>query len=402
MRILISTLLMGLQLFMSQAVGANTMGISAWREDVEYFAKELPKRHQNLFLYFPSDKFENEISNLKRDLPQLSDKHIVLRLQQIAAKVEDLHTRVIGSTGPVFPLSVEQFGEDFFVTAVAQKELEHLLGAKLKGIDDASMDEIRRTAKSLISAENKFAIKAFLPKVIMDADALHFLGITSTTGVARFKFESADKVFIQAVRAENNISKTAWSFASKKSSLSMSRPTEIYWQQVIADTKALYINYSRCEERKDLPFSQFVTQITDTFKQQQIDRVIIDLRSNPGGNEAIIRPLIQVLNQKKVPVFVLIGRRTFSSAFGNALTIQSQLKGVLIGEPTGQKPNAFGEIEVFTLKNSRVKVQYSTKWWTRVEGKDPEALFPDIDVENGFESFTNGEDLVLQKALTHN
>jgi C-terminal processing protease CtpA/Prc len=130
--------------------------------------------------------------------------------------------------------------------------------------------------------------------------------------------------------------------------------------------------------------------------------VIIDLRSNPGGNEAIIRPLIQVLNQKKVPVFVLIGRRTFSSAFGNALTIQSQLKGVLIGEPTGQKPNAFGEIEVFTLKNSRVKVQYSTKWWTRVEGKDPEALFPDIDVENGFESFTNGEDLVLQKALTHN
>ena len=52
MRILISTLLMGLQLFMSQAVGANTMGISAWREDVEYFAKELPKRHQNLFLYF--------------------------------------------------------------------------------------------------------------------------------------------------------------------------------------------------------------------------------------------------------------------------------------------------------------------------------------------------------------
>lgn len=71
-------------------------------------------------------------------------------------------------------------------------------------------------------------------------------------------------------------------------------------------------------------------------------------------------------------------------------------------EPTGQKPNAFGEIEVFTLKNSQLKVQYSTKWWTRVKGSDPEALFPDIAIETGFEPYKNGEDLVLKTALTHN
>ena len=402
MRILISALLMGLQIFISQANGANIIDISAWREDVEQFAKELPKRHKNLFLHFPSASFEKDISNLKRDLPQLSDQNIVFRLQQIAAQAGDLHTRVIGGTGPVFPMSVEQFGDDFFVTAVAQEELRYLLGAKLLGIDDANMDEIRQAGKSLISAENKFAIKAFLPKVIADADALHFLGITFSKDVARFKFELADKIVFKDVRAEKNFFKTAWSYAYKKTPLSVSRPAEIYWKQVLPDERAIYVNYSRCEERKDLPFAQFANEIAATFNQQQIDRVIIDLRTNPGGNEAIIRPLIQVLNEKKVPVFVLIGRRTFSSAFGNALSIKTQLKGILIGEPTGQKPNAFGEIEVFTLKNSQLKVQYSTKWWARLKGRDPEALFPDIAIETGFEQYKNGEDLVLKTALTHN
>ena len=378
------------------------MDLLAWRDDVEYFAKELPKRHKNLFLSFPKENFEREISRLKSDLPQLSDKEVVFRLQQISAKAGDLHTYVIRRIGAVFPIVVGQFGEDFFVTAVAQKELQYLLGTKLISIDDVNFVEVSQTALTLISAENKFALKALLPRVITDAEAIHFLGITLMEGTAKFTFEKKGELITWNARAETNIPKTAWHFAYDKPPLSMSRPEEFYWQHVIPEARALYINYSRCEERKDLPFSQFVNDIAVILDQQPVDRVIIDLRTNSGGNEAIIRPLIQALKQRKVSIFVLIGRRTFSSAFGNALSIKTQLKGVLLGEPTGQKPNAFGEVEFFTLKNSQLKIQYSTKWWARLKSDDTDALYPDISIEVGIEQYKNGEDTVLETALRLN
>ena len=144
---------------------------------------------------------------------------------------------------------------------------------------------------------------------------------------------------------------------------------------------------------------QFVSEVSKRIDQQQLKRVVIDLRANHGGQEAIIRPLIQALKDRKLSVDILIGRRTFSSAFGNALSLKTELKGTLVGEPTGQKPNAFGEVRTLTLKNLDLKVQYSTQWWSRIRGDDPDALYPDIAIEMTNEQFQNGEDAVLEAAL---
>jgi hypothetical protein len=320
-------------------------------------------------------------------------------LQQILAKVGDLHTSVIRKSDLVFPIAIEQFGDDFYVTAVAQPELRDLLGAKLVSIDSFKLAEIREAASSLISAENKFARKAFAPRVIVDAQALHFLGVTKKLDAAKFEFESRGQLASLEIRAEQAIPKAAWLYAFQTLPLSMSRPSEIYWYQELPEAKAIYVNYSRCEERKDLPFFQFVSEVSKLIDQQQLKRVVIDLRANPGGQEAIIRPLIQALKDRKLSVDVLIGRRTFSSAFGNALSLKTELNGILVGEPTGQKPNAFGEVRTLTLKNLQLKVQYSTQWWTRIRGEDPDALYPDIAIEMTNEQFQKGEDAVLAAAL---
>ena len=44
---------------------------------------------------------------------------------------------------------------------------------------------------------------------------------------------------------------------------------------------------------------------------------------------------------------LLIGRATFSSAQMNAQQFRDRTKAILVGEPTGQKPNHFGEIKNF-------------------------------------------------------
>jgi len=399
MRILLCALLLVLQCWVAHVHAESATDQAAWLEDIDDFAKELPKRHKNLFLNLSREIFVNDVARLKSDLPNLSRTSVVFRLQQILAKVGDLHTSVIRKSDLVFPIAIEQFGNDFYVTAVAQPELRDLLGAKLVSIDSVKLAELRQAANSLISAENKFARKAFAPRVITDAQALHFLGVTKKLDAANFEFEAKGRLLSLEVRAELAIPKAAWLYAFQTLPLSMSRPTEIYWYQEIPEAKAIYINYSRCEERKDLSFLQFVSEVSKLIDQQQMKRVVIDLRANPGGQEAIIRPLIQALKDRKLSVDILIGRRTFSSAFGNALSLKTELKGTLVGEPTGQKPNAFGEVRTLTLKNLDLKVQYSTQWWSRIRGDDPDALYPDIAIEMTNEQFQNGEDAVLEAAL---
>ena len=70
-----------------------------------------------------------------------------------------------------------------------------------------------------------------------------------------------------------------------------------------------------------------VTIILDELKRDDIAKLIIDMRNNPGGNSAIMSGMITDLlantsyNQgfdQKGRLFVLIGRGTFSSAVLNS------------------------------------------------------------------------------------
>ena len=45
----------------------------AWRQDVQFLAKELPKRHKNLFFHLKKADFNRSIRQLDTTLPKLSD-----------------------------------------------------------------------------------------------------------------------------------------------------------------------------------------------------------------------------------------------------------------------------------------------------------------------------------------
>ena len=378
----------------------NGASLVDWQQDLDFFAKALVERHPNIYHKLSKETFEAEVESLRADLPKLKEQHIPIRLQQITAKMGDLHTRVSWRHEFSYPIMFTQMGEDVYVTAVLHENMRHLLGLKLVGIEDSSLSEVLTMAGSLISAENKYAIKALVPSVLRDGEALQYLRISKRSDAVVYKFEDQNKlveVQLQSVKLLPNVS---WYRAAQNAIYSMSRPSEIYWYEYHRAEQAIYINYSRCEERKDFPFQSLVNAVASILSKEKVERVIIDLRNNPGGQENLILPLLNVLKNKAVKVSVLIGNRTFSSAFGNALTIKNQLNGILIGQPTGQKPNAFGEVKSFYLPHSRTEVHHSTKYWTRIKGSDPDALYPDVPLEMSFHQYTQGIDPVLQKALT--
>ena len=72
---------------------------------------------------------------------------------------------------------------------------------------------------------------------------------------------------------------------------------------------------------------------------------------------------------------------------------------VLVGEPTGGKPNSFGEIVRLPLEGTDLRLQCSTRFFRAFRGQDPAAVFPDLDVAIDAAAFFAGEDPVLDAAL---
>ena len=72
-----------------------------------------------------------------------------------------------------------------------------------------------------------------------------------------------------------------------------------------------------------------------------------------------------------------------------------------VGEPSGSPPNEYGEIKDFTLPNSKIDVQYTTKYFRLLPNSDPQTLEPDLPVHRSIADFLSGRDPVLDMALKH-
>src|SRR5262245_16148528 len=108
-----------------------TLNKDQWREVPKVFAKELPKRHKNLYHATSREQFERAVAELDAAIPSLQDHQIIVRMHQIAAMVGDGHTGV--HLPPYFkryPIRLYWFGHELRVTAAA-KEYQDSLGTRV-------------------------------------------------------------------------------------------------------------------------------------------------------------------------------------------------------------------------------------------------------------------------------
>jgi C-terminal processing protease CtpA/Prc len=149
----------------------------------------------------------------------------------------------------------------------------------------------------------------------------------------------------------------------------------------------------------------FAAALSNFMDRNPVERMVIDLRLNGGGNSSIFEPLIKALSRRRDVnqtgrLFALIGRGTFSSACLNTLKLKRETKAILVGEPTGQRPNFYGEVETMTLPHSKLRVHYSTRHFRMMDGDSP-AFAPDIHVEPSSSDYASGRDPVLEQALSY-
>jgi hypothetical protein len=389
---------------------SNAQRVEGWRADLKVLRTELPKMHVNLFAKLSQAQWEALCDKLNEAIPTLSDDQVIVELMKLTQRVGDSHTFLtVGARAGFrfFPLSLYWFSDGVYVLQTTPEHKE-LLKARLTGIDGQSVEAALKAVSEVIPHENEAQLRSQAPYYLIIAEVLAAQGVAKSADKASFSFTLSDgtarDVELDALVPSKELVFESALDPSAPKPYYLHNPGQVYWTEYLPFSQTMYLAYNSCREAPELPMATFVKQLQDGLSGQPVKRLVIDLRANGGGNSAVLDPLITMLAGRKDinqpgKLYVLIGRRTFSSALLNALSFKYKTKALLVGEATGGKPSHFGEVKSFELPVSGLKVSYSTKFF-KAEGFDGDSLLPDIAVETSFADFIAGKDPEMEKVVT--
>ena len=398
-----------------------------WREDLRYLSDELPRRHINLFHTLSPEAFYNAVNELDSIIPSLPDHEIIVRMTRLLAMVKESHTYLDWArptrTPPFgrLPLRFLVFKDGLYVTQAAKSDFKtnprsnyytRAIGMRVARIGDVEIESAMQAIATIISTENTENIKNSIPRNAHRPEILHALGLIQNLDHAPITLEDDN-----GNRFELNLLPFPSGVIPRFSSnpypsrdpiqLYRTRPSsQFYWYEYLPAAKTVYFQYNVCIEMSTLPFATFLSNLLNFIDTHEVEKIAVDLRRNPGGNSGILVPFINSIRARPSlnqygKLFVLIDNGTNSSAMLNAILFkQLGTNPILIGEPTGGKPNSYGEIKSFPLPNSGLNVWYSTKFFQMAPG-DPPSLSPDILIELTGMDYFAGRDPVLEAVLAY-
>lgn len=364
----------------------------SWLEDINYFAEELPKRQLDFYKLIDKKEFETKIDCLKNNIDSLDGFAITFELQKILSSLNVSHTCI-----PIkysnLPITVELFDDGLFILGIDQSKKEYL-NRKIVSINKIDVDEIYLRLKPYLSFENKYWLKKQIPEIIIKPKVLKYINVIENEGQTTFELENGDsfKLTIQSTGSEMAFSHIFTELTYLKNS------KKYYWYDMIAD-HILYIQYNKCKEDNNYPFSSFVNEINQIIGNNSVNTILVDLRLNTGGNSAIINPLIEMLkNHSDKKIYGAISRRTYSSGRFAVKDLITHFNAELFGEPTGGSPHSYGESKSFVLPYSKTTVYYCVKYFNLMES-DFDYFEPHNRFEYNAGNLFEGKDLVLDHVL---
>lgn len=408
-----------------QIVAPPTTRLRRWDQDIDFLQENLPQKHINLYHNITKSEFDHEIADLKKDLPNLRDYQIKCRLAQIIASVGDAHTALYlfpdSNEDNVYPIILSWFGSDLMVIGEDPKYRE-LFGKRLLSINNVPVNQITSKINTLISHENDQWLRNINASYITLPTVLKFFNIT-TGGKAEFTFADNKGNIEKVSLAPENMAPYLlqrpenYLLSDKLLQPDPKDPgSRLYWYEYIPADKILYFQYNQCEDRntakmmgdknwQSLPdFGQFSTQLINAINNDNINKLIVDLRCNTGGDSGLMAQLATKLSkigklQGKGKVFIIIGKGTFSSGVWAAVDMKVNFpQADLCGEPTGGNVSGYGEVGTITLPNSQLSVSYCKKYFPSYHGYTGQ-LVPDLIIKQSFTDYAKGIDDAY-KAIT--
>ncbi len=391
-----------------------------WQADARFLAEEMPKQHPNLFRRMKKEDFETAVKQFHERIPTLSEDEIIVGLMKIVAMVKDGHTGVFPANffrSGIYPVRFYLYKDGLFVRKAAP-EYGAAVGGRVVRIGNFLTDDALKLISQIASADNEMGAKENAPLFLSIPELLAGQKINDDKKNLKLVIETNGKEKTFQVKPSASLGEllqppanwidaaAAAGAAKTEPPLYLKDPRNLYWFEYLKDRKLVYVQENAVQNKPEETIAAFYKRVFDFVAANPVEKFVLDLRNNDGGNNGLNRQVVIGLIKSKIDergkLFVITGRGTFSAAQNFVSELENYTTAIFVGEPTAGHPNHYGDARPITLPNSKLEVRVSTVYWQDVDRRDTRQwTAPEIAVELSSEDYRKGFDPVLQAVIDY-
>ena len=381
----------------------------AWRYDLWLLNREVARIHFNAYSKFTKAETEAWVKKLDHDIPKMSDNEIKVAFMKYMRRLGDGHSSIrMSHAAPpsTLPIQLYWFDEGMYVIS-ADPSQKDLLGAKVVKVAGQPLDQVIAKLDEVISQDNSQDVKSLSPRYLTIPALLNGLGLSTAQDETVLDIVGADgKSRTVTLKAGANPTQEGWvnvrDTSPDASPLYLKNRNKAYWFEPLPGMKAVYMQYNAVRNESDEDTAKFSDRLMDYIDKNDVQRLIVDVRWNGGGNSFLNRPIVNsIIGCKKINqpghLFIITGRQTFSAAQNFTTDLDRALSPIFVGEPTGSSPNFVGETIRFALPYCKMEGSISDLYWQRSWPMDHRTwIAPDLPASPSFDLFKANRDPAME------
>jgi hypothetical protein len=413
-------------------------------KDIDYAIKVAEDVHPNLYAVISKEAFLTKTDSIKKSLPlKMSDIEAYKTLSKILAQIGDGHTTVDENFytnrlsllfRKTLPYKIVIKNEHLFVAKNYFYRNTIPVGSEIIAINGKPSSQCLNEISQYISYEN-------IPFRNSQLDFPLIWGLWNDFHNFEIAYKTPDTKTIRTI-------KTSGGFISKILAFNDKPPYKDYSYKTISGNIG-YIEFN--SSTSDIEnFKTFLLSTFKSIKAENVEKLIIDIRRNGGGDDSHCMELMQYISKTdfrtsdssfvkissellskgelnwidstkrvvgalykfndstktilrenplrfKGQSYLLISGNTFSSASDFASMFQCNNVGKTIGIETGGLTSYFGEFHLFQLPNTNFEIHVSCKkFYKACSVNNRRGIIPDYTIENSFVDEQKGIDRVQE------
>lgn len=400
---------------------AQHFSADQWRVDLKHLQATIHQEYPFLFKKTTPEAFDTAVSELYESIPQMEPHEIMVGMARLVASFGYGHT-VLGYWEEKVPLHtlpvvLYHFDDGIYLQGV-HRDYEELAGSRLLAIEGVPVEKALELMRPVVPAENEMFVKAYGIHYLTFPEFLHAQGVIPGLEMeVELTLEKNGKVSrrkISAVAAERFprqygmvVPGEDWveSRDLSETPLYLKNLDRIYYFEYLPEQKTVYVRHSQIQDEKDEDIPTFYARVFDFIEKNPVEKFILDVRLNGGGNNYKNKPIVTgVIQAEKInqigKFMVIIGRRTFSACQNLVNELSTYTNAVFVGEPTGENINFYGDNRPVSLPNTGINAYLSFAWWQdKPQWENGPWLAPHLATGLTFEQYRTNEDPAMEVAL---
>tara|TARA_R110002073_G_scaffold103234_2_gene233707 strand:+ start:4297 stop:5535 length:1239 start_codon:yes stop_codon:yes gene_type:complete len=371
-----------------------------WIEDLNHLKTTIISKHLNPYHTISRDTLDAEYQLAMKRIKLGTSSESALALTAFAAKFGDGHTYAMPYKAfHDIPFYFRWFQDKLFVQDIDLK-FKKYQGWEIIKFGDYTPTEIFKKVSIIIpGGESKGYMRNESQYVLRFIEVLQFLKIIKNNDDLSLVVKSKNNEIKNIkICAKKSCNKNSMTDTFERTPLRYQDFQKKLWYKKIGKKESIgYFNFIGYPSKKEV--KNFGNELQKWIKKEDFKTLLIDFRMNGGGDgnkgKMILNKIKKTIKSKELTVYVAIGNMTFSAGMGNASDFKRGLNATFIGQPTGARPNGYQENNSFILPNSKISCSYSSEYYTYSD-KDTHGIIPDILIEDTWEEFYSGQDLIIE------